>query len=460
MSTNDNNAAPEAAFFAAVRRWGVVRGPEGILGGVISGVGARFGLAPWPSRLIVIALGFFLFPIAMLAYAFGWAVLPDAEGRIVIQDFGRGVTNVGALIGIGIIGLIGFTSFSDVRPWGNRWVNVDATNFDVPAVARAIAILIALALPLLILGSIVALIVYLSRRSNSAKTATATDGEAPVYALTPQQVRAAAAAPYAATSADPNAPHTPRTPPVQAVTPTARVPRVPGPGAGFNLTVLAWAFIAAAGTAWASREGLLAIYAPLAWGMLFLTGLGVILILVSLSGRKLGFLGFLGAMGMFPALLLLLWHPQLLESYQDDKPVVDFTISETVTGDTVDPTAYFADEYQTVFFSSQCWEETDFEADVSNGTARIAVAGPVTEDVSYAIVAPTTRVVIPEGASVRIVSDGWAQAVVHFAHRNLTCDFPGEEGDYVVLTNSNEPVVTLEVADDLYANTIVIEEKS
>ncbi len=471
MSTDDT-AAPEAAFFQAVRRWGVVRGPEGILGGVISGAGSRVGLAPWPARLIVIVVGFFLFPVVMLAYAFGWAVLPDAEGRIVIQDFGRGVTNVGALIGIAIFGVVGIASFSDARPWGRNWVNVDPGSFDVAAVARALAILLALVLPFLVLFGIVALVIFISRRSSSSSADRRTDGTEPVYALTPQQARAAASSggPYTTTApspaqaaggvAKPTTPQAPRTPPPTPATARPRPPRVPGPGAGFHLTVLAWALISAAGTAWASREGLLAIYSPLAWGMVFLTGLGVILIMVSLSGRKLGFLGFLGALGMFPALLLLWWHPQLLDSYRDDKPAVDFTVTEVFDiPHAVDPTINFAEDYQTVVFTGECWDEPGFVADTTSGTARITVPGPVTEDATFPMVAATTTVTVPQGTSVRVVSDGWAQAIVHFADRDLTCNYPGEEGDYVTLTNPGDPVITLSVSDDAYANTIVIEEK-
>ena len=228
MSTDDT-AAPEAAFFQAVRRWGVVRGPEGILGGVISGAGSRVGLAPWPARLIVIVVGFFLFPVVMLAYAFGWAVLPDAEGRIVIQDFGRGVTNVGALIGIAIFGVVGIASFSDARPWGRNWVNVDPGSFDVAAVARALAILLALVLPFLVLFGIVALVIFISRRSSSSSADRRTDGTEPVYALTPQQARA----PYCDASASTRGWSSAKKPPicagVSAHAAACRLPMVPTP---------------------------------------------------------------------------------------------------------------------------------------------------------------------------------------------------------------------------------------
>jgi hypothetical protein len=223
--------------------------------------------------------------------------------------------------------------------------------------------------------------------------------------------------------------------------------------------VLAWALIAAAGTAWASREELLSIYAPLAWGMVFMTGLGVILIIVSLSGRKLGFLGFLGAVGMFPALLLLVWHADLLDSYANDRVGIEFAVTEAFDlPEPVDPTAQFANQYQTVMFAGHCWVESEVPLDTYAGTARITVPAPVDKDVTYPVLAATTTVVVPAGTGLRVTSDGWAQATVHFADRDLTCNYPGEEGEYVVLTNPGQPVVTLAVADDAVANTIVIEE--
>src|SRR5690554_25487 len=90
----------EAAFFTSIREWGVVRGTSGVVGGVVEGVGHKIGLARVPARLLTVVAWILLPGVVMVAYAAGWALLPDARGNIIIQDFGRGITNVGALIGI------------------------------------------------------------------------------------------------------------------------------------------------------------------------------------------------------------------------------------------------------------------------------------------------------------------------------------------------------------------------
>ena len=65
---------------------------------------------------------------------------------------------------------------------------------------------------------------------------------------------------------------------------------------------------------------------------------------------------------------------------------------------------------------------------------------------------------MPRGTSLTLTPDGWSQATVYFTNRNLLCEFPGDTGDYILLTNSGDPVVALTVVDDSLANTIIIEE--
>lgn len=461
MSTQDTEPT-ESAFFTTIRNWGIVRGPEGLIGGVISGAGARVGMAPWPARIVVILAAFLLFPIVMLAYAAGWALLPDAQGSIVMQNFGRGVMNTGALIGIAILTIIGFFSFSDARPFGRAWFGPDIAEIDGGTPFRVIGILLAVMIPIAVIGGIVALIVVLSRKSGSTPKAPSGAPANAVYALTPAQARAAQATDGAATSAAPHAapaaPSNPYWTPPAPKAPKPPKPYVPGPGRGFYLTALAWALIAAAGVAWAQREDLLSIYPVLAWGMLFFTGLGVILIAVSLSGRKLGFLGFLGWVGVIPALLLLGNHDELLIRYNGDHVFnpSDITIDEIVPQ--VDPTSLFSADYQTIYFASSCWVDEDFVPDVSSSTARIALPSPLEADAEYEVLAATTTVTMQRGTGLTLTSDGWAQATLYFSDRDLVCTFPGEEGDYAILTNPGEPVATLTVHDDAFANTIVIEE--
>ena len=455
MSTNDTEPR-EAAFFTTVREWGIVRGPEGILGGVISGLGARVGLAPWPARIIVILAAFLLFPLVMIGYAAGWALLPDTRGNIVIQNFGRGIMNVGALIGIAVFTLVGFFSFGDFRPFGRAWFGPDIASVNPGTPLRVIAVLVAIAVPVAIVAGVVALIVWLARRS-AAPAAPAADGGEAVYAVTRAEARAAGATSGSASAAaaPPAPPHVPKAPPAP---PRPTTPRVPGPGRAFYFVTLAWAFIAAAAVAWGSREEILAIYPVLAWGMLFFTGLGVILIVISLSGRRLGFLGFVGIAGLIPAAIVLIGHDELQAAYEGYPNPPDAIIEVGVPPTPFDATAGFAADYDTIFFGGFCYTDAFWSGASTDSTARIAVADPFDKPAEHDILAATTVVTMPRGTSLRVDSDGYAQATVFFADRDLVCEFSGFEGNYVSLTNANEPILTLNVKDDQVANTIIIEE--
>ena len=445
----------EAAFFTAIRRWNIVRGPKGLIGGVAAGLGERIGLAPWPTRLLIVVVAILLFPIVMIGYATGWALLPDAEGNIVIQNFGRGVTNVGALIGIGIFALVGFLSFNDLRPFGHAWFGPDISSIDSGTPVRVLMVLFALLIPLAVVAGVVFLIVYLARRTSNAG-ADAQDGA--VYALTPAQARAQAdgtaapattsATPVISGYAQPPAPRTPKPVP----------PRVPGPGRGFYLTLAGWTLLSIAGTAWAGREGLLGIYPALAWGMVFMTGLGVILVAVSLSGRRQGFMGFLGVVAVLIASLLLVRHGDLNE-WWDTKQYVQQQFDEFPALTPTDMTNEFSPDYgQVQFGNSTCWHEGDVRYDDSGTTDLVTVPDPLDDDVAVDVLASVTTVVMPHGTSVTLTPDGWAQATVYFVNRNLVCHFPGDTGDYFLLTNPGDPVVELTVIDDSLANTIIIEE--
>jgi hypothetical protein len=240
--------------------------------------------------------------------------------------------------------------------------------------------------------------------------------------------------------------------------PKPSAPRVPGPGRGFYLTALAWAFLAAAVIAWGDREDLLSVYPVLAWGMLFLTGLGVILIAVSLSGRRLGFLGFLGIAGLLPALILLAGHEDILKAYERNQNPADAVIEVAVEPSPFDATQGFASTYDSILLGGYCYQDSQEPSGSDSSTARIAVASPFEEDAAHDILAATTTVVMPRGTSLEVNSDGFAQATVFFADRDLVCSFDGYEGTYVSLSNAGDPVLTLTVLDDQIANTIIIEE--
>jgi len=118
-------AAPRDAgdrFFAAVRRYGAVRattrGPRRRVAGVAAALAERWGIAPWVLRaaFLVLALAG---GIGVGLYAVGWAVLPDARGRLEAEAAHRGDVSptfvlvvalvvADLLLGHGIIGVAGW----------------------------------------------------------------------------------------------------------------------------------------------------------------------------------------------------------------------------------------------------------------------------------------------------------------------------------------------------------------
>jgi phage shock protein C len=59
------------------RRQGLVRHQDGrVLGGVCAGLGRRFGLEPWPARLLFVLLLMVLPGSQLLVYPILWILLP------------------------------------------------------------------------------------------------------------------------------------------------------------------------------------------------------------------------------------------------------------------------------------------------------------------------------------------------------------------------------------------------
>ncbi|WP_432521679.1 PspC domain-containing protein [Kineococcus sp. SYSU DK006] len=102
-------------FFAAVRRWGAVRGQERWVGGVAGAIAARHGLKPLAVRVGFIALALFG-GVGIALYGVLWALLPDVTGRIEAQAAQRGDVSavlvasvclvvIDLLLGHGLLGL-------------------------------------------------------------------------------------------------------------------------------------------------------------------------------------------------------------------------------------------------------------------------------------------------------------------------------------------------------------------
>lgn len=75
-------------FFSWTAGLGLVRG-EGWMGGVAAGLAARLRVDPLIVRGILVVTGVFGFPVLVL-YGLAWALLPDIDGRIPLQDALRG----------------------------------------------------------------------------------------------------------------------------------------------------------------------------------------------------------------------------------------------------------------------------------------------------------------------------------------------------------------------------------
>jgi phage shock protein PspC (stress-responsive transcriptional regulator) len=59
-------------------RQGLLRPREGrVLGGVIAGLGRRFGLDPWPARLLFVLLLLVIPGSQILVYPILWILMPD-----------------------------------------------------------------------------------------------------------------------------------------------------------------------------------------------------------------------------------------------------------------------------------------------------------------------------------------------------------------------------------------------
>ena len=69
---------------SAFARQGLVRSrDDGILGGVCAGLGRRFGLTPWISRLLFVLLLMVLPGSQLLIYPVLWILMPTEDSTVV-----------------------------------------------------------------------------------------------------------------------------------------------------------------------------------------------------------------------------------------------------------------------------------------------------------------------------------------------------------------------------------------
>ena len=64
-------------------RRGLVRPQQGrVLGGVCAGLGERFGIGPWPARLLFVLLLMAIPGSQILLYPILWVLMPSAEPTV------------------------------------------------------------------------------------------------------------------------------------------------------------------------------------------------------------------------------------------------------------------------------------------------------------------------------------------------------------------------------------------
>lgn len=102
-------------FFDWIRSHGIYRGRERWIGGVASGIARRLGVDPLIVRGILIVLTVFA-GVGVLLYGLAWALLPEPDGRIHVQEAAAGRWSSG-MTGALITTIIGFPSLGS-GVWG------------------------------------------------------------------------------------------------------------------------------------------------------------------------------------------------------------------------------------------------------------------------------------------------------------------------------------------------------
>ena len=107
---------PESGFFASIRRGLFPRSEQRWVGGVAGGVAERIGWDPLLVRGLLI-VSFFLGGLGLILYGVGWALLPERDGRIHLQEAARGNFDV-AMLGSVAVFLMGFAWGGPLGSWG------------------------------------------------------------------------------------------------------------------------------------------------------------------------------------------------------------------------------------------------------------------------------------------------------------------------------------------------------
>lgn len=478
VSTTPNQPQYEAHFFTSVRNWGITRGENGLLGGVVEGVGNRIGLARVPARVLAVILIPLTGGLLLAAYAAAWAILPDSEGHIIIQDFGRGTTNVPALIGIVILALIGLNGPFWSHPLGWGWLGV----------------LISIVVGLCIVVGVIALVAWgmtrdehgqsrlvvefrgsenAKARAEEAKEAAREAGRNAREAVREagrsakeagkriaeggkaagKKAKAAAAEIRDAVAvrmaedepeSDSASEATPPTPPTPQI-PRYLRPRIPGPGKALHLMALGLAFIFGAIVWWLGREDLLSTNPILAWLAAMVIVVGLCIVLAGAMGRRIG------AFGFWATVLVIFWSIWIVVGPE----IGNWFDSHDFFWDKND------DSLRVVSVEDGTVECRSFDDTLLASTATVEVWNNGTLTVSE----PHTTIVVPRHSSVTFDARwGDLDATVSWERRDgshdwyqySTCEVEGESARFRTVA---EHGADIEVVVSVSNATIVIEER-
>ncbi len=106
-TTNQSSAPDSSSFYRWIRGLGITRTQDRWVGGVAGGIARRTGLDLALVRGLIVVLIIFG-GVGVLLYGIAWALLPEPDGRIHVEQAGRGswttgLTGATALVALGLL---------------------------------------------------------------------------------------------------------------------------------------------------------------------------------------------------------------------------------------------------------------------------------------------------------------------------------------------------------------------
>lgn len=115
MPASSPDAVPPGSFFDWIRGFGLRRSDDRWLAGVAGGIAAHTRLDPLIIRGVLIVVAVLGGPVLFL-YAVAWALLPDSQGRILLEQAIKGFFEP-AMIAIGVLAVLTFLPFMQGVWW-------------------------------------------------------------------------------------------------------------------------------------------------------------------------------------------------------------------------------------------------------------------------------------------------------------------------------------------------------